>query len=152
MTGPSPFSWVDDESGGVPSMAVQGGAESDSKPLFIGRGEYKGGMHVGKVSPYWKGLLIAFGDKEVKVKKYQVLVGDAQRLRWVPCHGTALPEDWTPVEGGYEADGTPLFIAKAKIEGGQHIGKAGTHLIGGMAVAYGGKSIVMEDYSILAYL
>lgn len=35
-----------------------------SLPFYTsGRGEYKGGMHVGKVSPYWKGLLIAYGGK-----------------------------------------------------------------------------------------
>lgn len=43
--------------------------------------------------------------KEIKIKQYEVLTGDATHFRWVACHGPAIPEDWIPVEGGWEADG-----------------------------------------------
>jgi hypothetical protein len=42
---------------------VQGGYEADGTPLYIGRGEYKGGIHVGKVGAHLGGLLIAYGGK-----------------------------------------------------------------------------------------
>jgi hypothetical protein len=42
---------------------VQGGYEANGTPLYIGRGEYSGGVHIGKVAPHLGGLLIAYGGK-----------------------------------------------------------------------------------------
>lgn len=130
---------------------VQGGAEADGKPLYVGRGEHKKGIHIGKVSPQYGGLLIGYGGKEIKLKKYQVLCGDASQLRWVECEGNNFPQGWTLVEGGKEADNTPLYIAKAHYRGGQHVGKSGPHLKMGASFSCDGKEINTPNYSVLSY-
>ncbi|RKP09335.1 hypothetical protein THASP1DRAFT_28859 [Thamnocephalis sphaerospora] len=146
------FEWVPCENGAVPHRAVQGGAEADGVPLYVGRGEHKGGMHVGKVSPQHGGLLISYGTKEIKLKRYEVLTGDASQLRWVVCHGQAMPDGWVPVEGGWEEDGQKLFVAKVQHAGGLHVGKAGPHLYNGVSFAYDSKELTAESYWVLVHL
>ncbi|KAI9599331.1 hypothetical protein BDF19DRAFT_428369 [Syncephalis fuscata] len=138
------FAWVPCENGAIPHQAVQGGMESDGSPLYVGRGEYKGSTQVGKVSPNFGGLLIGYGSKEIKIKQYeQVPLGG--------CRGAALPEDWIPVEAGWEADGQKLFIAKAEHVGGLQVGKAGPHLSNGMTFCYGSKELTAEAYWVLVH-
>lgn len=143
--------WVDAEYGEIPSQAVQGGVEADGSPLYIGRGEYKRGVQVGKVSREHGGLLIGYGGREIKLKHYQVLCGDAQQLRWVECEGKEQPMGWTLVQGGREADGSPLYIARIHHNGGRHVGKAGQHLKYGASCSFGSEEIDTANYSILAY-
>jgi len=56
-----------------------------------------------------------------------------------------------PVDGGREADGTPLYIALGVVNGGRVPGKAGHHL-GGASVAFGGSEIGSENAEILCVL
>ncbi|KAK9760576.1 hypothetical protein K7432_015265 [Basidiobolus ranarum] len=145
--------WVYASGGSIPPNAVQGGVETDGKPLFIARQFYQGGLHIGKAAPHLKGIAIGFGGKEISLKDYYVLCGDARQLRWVECHGTCNPDNWKPIEAGHENDGKPLFVAKTRYDGGEHIGKVGTHLKGGMCFGYGGKEKTTKDaYYVLAYL
>ena len=52
------------------------------------------------------------------MNEFEFLVGQKSGIRWVDAPGKldlgAL--NATPVEGGHEADGTPLFVAKAEVE------------------------------------
>ncbi|ORX93510.1 hypothetical protein K493DRAFT_338247 [Basidiobolus meristosporus CBS 931.73] len=147
------FDWIYASGGSIPPNAVQGGVEADGKPLFIARQFYQGGLHIGKAAPHLKGIAIGYGGKEISLKDYYVLCGDARQLRWVECHGTCNPDNWRPIEAGHENDGKPLFIAKTRYDGGEHIGKVGTHLKGGMCFGYGGKEKTTKDaYYVLAYL
>ena len=56
---------------------------------------------------------------------YEVLVGDRRAVHWVEVNGrldlNALGA--RPVEGGHEADGTPLYIAQGHVNNGVHPGK-----------------------------
>ena len=68
----------------------------------------------------------------VQLETYEVLVGDARAVHWVDAHGrldlSALGA--RPVEGGHEADGTPLFVAKAHLHNSVHPGKISERLDG----------------------
>ena len=61
-------------------------------------------------------------------------------LRWNECHGrlnvAALPG--RPVEGGREADSTPLFVAKAPYHGAEVPGKCSERHSGAL-IPYGGE-------------
>ncbi|KAJ2816538.1 hypothetical protein FBU31_006538, partial [Coemansia sp. 'formosensis'] len=77
--------WVSASDGFIPDRAVQGGVEKDGAPLFVARAIYKGGLHPGKAGRHIEngGCAIGFGHKEVNVREYQVLCGDASQLYWV---------------------------------------------------------------------
>lgn len=56
---------------------------------------------------------------------YEILLGNPNSVRWVDGHGRLNLQSLgaRPVEGGYEANGTPLFIAQASIKGSIQPGK-----------------------------
>jgi len=65
---------------------------------------------------------------------------------WANTNGGNIPEN--AVRAGYEADGRPLYIARARIDGIMTPGKAGSHL-SGACIPYGGQERVVEHYEIL---
>ena len=68
----------------------------------------------------------------MQLDTYEVLVGDRNAVHWVDASGrldlNALGA--RPVEGGWESDGTPLYIAQAHINNGVHCGKISEKLKG----------------------
>ena len=68
----------------------------------------------------------------VQVEEYEILLGNMHGLRWVSSSGTFHPERLrvTPVEGGRENDGTPLYIARAYYKEAVHPGKTSPNLNG----------------------
>jgi Protein of unknown function (DUF3421) len=68
----------------------------------------------------------------MKLDTFEVLVGDMDGLRWVPFSGRLNVQalGYTPVEGGMENDGTPLYIVKAPFNGFTHPGKTSEKLDG----------------------
>ncbi|KAJ2343955.1 hypothetical protein GGH91_003031 [Coemansia sp. RSA 2671] len=145
--------WVSASDGFIPDKAVQGGVEKDGAPLFVARAMYKGGLHPGKAGRHIEngGCAIGFGHKEVNVKEYQVLCGDASQLRWVKQDGQLSIKGFKPVEGGHEDSGEPLYIAKTMTEGSQQLGKCAPHIKKGMSYPYGHKELTTENYMVLAY-
>ena len=68
----------------------------------------------------------------MKVNEYEVLVGDMNRLRWVPAYGNlnVASLGYYAVEGGQENNGSRLYIAEATYNNAVHPGKASEHLEG----------------------
>lgn len=66
--------WQKAEGGKVPSSAIVAGKESNGEKLYICRGNYKGGVHSGKVRSAFKACNLSWGGQEVKVNSYEVLV------------------------------------------------------------------------------
>jgi len=67
--------WVTPEvEGPIPDHAVRGGNEADGRPLYLCRGEYKGGVHPGKLGPSARGCAISYGGKELTLPTYEVLI------------------------------------------------------------------------------
>ncbi|XP_061190103.1 natterin-3-like [Saccostrea echinata] len=65
---------------------------------------------------------------------------------WVSTMGSNIPEG--AIRAGYEGDGKPLFIAKARIEGTMTPGKCGFHL-NGAHIPYGTKEQIINQYEVL---
>ncbi|KIJ61245.1 hypothetical protein HYDPIDRAFT_31547 [Hydnomerulius pinastri MD-312] len=73
-------------------------------------------------------------------------------------HGSPLPLVWVLVEDnnippnavpfGEDRNGTPLYIARALLEGGLHLGKAGQQFSGAV-IGYAGKERIMTKYEVL---
>lgn len=67
---------------------------------------------------------------------------------WVTTAGCHIPEG--AIRAGYEADGRPLFIARANIHGILTPGKCGFHLSGAY-IPYGCVEKVMKQYEVLVH-
>jgi len=80
------------------------------------------------------------------------LLGNMHGLRWVSSSGTFHPERLrvTPVEGGRENDGTPLYIARAYYKEAVHPGKTSPNLNGAF-IPHSGKEVEVKEYEVLCY-
>ena len=67
---------------------------------------------------------------------------------WESTSGGKIPDNAT--RAGYEKDGKPLFIARAKMRGLWTAGKCGSHLPGAH-IPYDGKEVIVKDYDVLVY-
>ncbi|XP_061177366.1 uncharacterized protein LOC133186107 [Saccostrea echinata] len=67
---------------------------------------------------------------------------------WVTTTGSHIPEG--AVRGGFEADGRPLFIARAQIEGIMTPGKCGFHLPGAQ-IPFGMIEQIIYLYDVLVH-
>lgn len=65
---------------------------------------------------------------------------------WVKAKKGAIPPN--AVQGGFEKDGKPLFVARGLHKGSLIPGKAAPH-IGGMYVPYDGKEKLVTEYEVL---
>lgn len=135
--------WVSDFEGGIPDGAVVCGQEADGTPLYLARAYYSGGLHPGKVRPEFESANIPYGGDEVKVNSYEVYCGGGT---WIEASGGIIPEG--AVACGYEANGEPLYAARAWYEGGLQIGKVRPGF-DGANIPYGGDEITVNSYEVL---
>ncbi|KAJ7251788.1 carbohydrate-binding module family 12 protein [Mycena haematopus] len=147
-----PATWILNHGKDIPQEAIVVGKEH-SWTLYICRAFYDGGIQVGKASEaFQKGAVIGYKHEEIHLGTYEILVGDMNGLRWVDAHGHLNVESlgYTPVEGGKEADGTPLYIAEAPHKGAVHPGKASAKLDGAY-IPYDGGEKCVKSYRVLCY-
>ncbi|KAJ2830518.1 hypothetical protein FBU31_001860 [Coemansia sp. 'formosensis'] len=149
------FEWVKASNGAIPSNAIAQGVERDGRPLYIARAFFKGGLHPGKAAPHLAngGFATGYGGQTQELNEYFVLCGDINCAQWISQNGPVHKQDHGPalVEGGHEADGQPLYIAKANFNNSQQLGKAGYHLGNGMNFVYGDNERSQKNYMVLAY-
>lgn len=71
----------------------------------------------------------------MQLDTYEILIGDMRGLKWVDASGKLNLQalNARPVEGGREANGTPLYIAQAPYKGAVHPGKCSEKLDGNLA-------------------
>lgn len=67
---------------------------------------------------------------------------------WVSTSGCNIPEN--AIRSGYEKDGRPLYIARAKMECTETAGKCGPHLQGAH-IPYDGEEKIVHNYEVLVY-
>jgi len=79
---------------------------------------------------------------------YEVLLGDASAVRW--ASNASPPPGAKTVEGGFEANGTPLLIAQTRFGGAILPAKAWGWKEGALVATNGGEREVRE-YNILIY-
>ncbi len=138
-----PGSWVAASGGNAPPGSVPAGKEADGKPLFVARAKCHGGLHPGKVRQEFGAANIPYGGNEIKVNDYEVFVPEG---RWVAASGGNIPQG--AQVAGYEADGTALYVCRAKVAGGVHPGKVRPQF-GAANIPYGHKEIKVTDYEVL---
>jgi hypothetical protein len=138
-----PYTWKAATGGKIPDGAQSNGFEADGTPLWTARANYQGGVHPGKVRPAFGGANIPYGGNEVKVPDYEVLM---ERGNWVPAAGGQVPTGAVPA--GKEADGTVLYVARARYAGGLHQGKV-RPAFKAANIPYGGHEIKVHDYEVL---
>ena len=135
--------WVKACDGNIPKGAVISGKEANGENLYIARARYRGGLHPGKVRPEFGAANIPWGGKEEKVKCYEVFVGNG---KWVQASGGNIPVG--AIKAGKEADGKPLYIARAYYEGGLHPGKVRPEF-GAANIPWGHKEVKVYNYEVL---
>ena len=137
------YTWKKASGGRVPDGAAVAGFEANGEPLFVARAAYQGGIHPGKVRLAFGAANIPYGGAEVKVADYEVLLGE---VRWVKASGGRVPDG--AVVAGFEANGEPLFVARATYQGGIHPGKVRL-AFGAANIPYGGKEVKVAEYEVL---
>ncbi|KAF8800973.1 carbohydrate-binding module family 12 protein [Phlegmacium glaucopus] len=147
-----PATWVLTQGQTIPRGAILVGREH-SWNLYICRAFHDNSLQVGKASEaFQNGGVLGYKNKEVFVNDYEVLVGDMDRLIWVPTGGrlNLASLGYRAVEGGRENDGTRLYIAEAPHKDAVHPGKASENLDGAY-IAYDGKEKNVKEYRVLCY-
>lgn len=67
---------------------------------------------------------------------------------WESTSGCKIPDN--AIRAGYDVNGMPLFIARAKMGGSWTSGKCGTHFEGAY-IPYDCKEMLVNDYDVLVY-
>jgi len=116
-----------------------------TSPLFIIRAKYNDGIHPGK----WvlgDTASIAWGGGEHKCSEFEVYTGP---VKWVDVSGKRFPPNM--IEAGREANGSVLYVARAKFEKGLFVGKAGRHLSKGCCIGFWGKEYELDTFQVLVW-
>lgn len=148
-----PYHFVFSSGGQIPAGAVPHGHEADGTPLWVARSPGRGespdvfaifnSIQPGKVRPGLGAALIPFNGAEVAASEYEVLM-DAGI--WIASSGGQVPD--AAIVCGREANGDPLFVARASIGGGVHPGKI-RFAFGAAFIGFGGSENAVQDYEIL---
>ena len=136
-------SWVQVSKGNLPNGCEFAGQEADGNPLFIARAWYENETHIGKTRKEFEGALIPWGGKEIKIESYEVYVGTQ---KWIDAQNGEIPMG--ALVAGQEADGNPLYVARAKFGGGMHIGKVSPRF-GAALIPYNGRENAVQKYQVL---
>jgi hypothetical protein len=153
-TGPEgPATWVLTHGKNIPQGAVEVSKER-SFGLYICRAFIDGGIQPGKACiDFPKGAVLGYEKQEHHIDTFEILVGNMQQLRWQRVHGRLNRSVGKLVEGGYENDGTKLYIVKAEYpenSGVFHPGKTSEKLDGAY-IPYGGSEKRVENFEVLCY-
>jgi hypothetical protein len=131
--------------GQMPANALRAGREADGTPIYIARAPHEGGVVVGKAWPGDPTAAFPYGGQEIRLGNYEVYVGTGTWSKRMA--GQSVPSNAIPA--GREADGTPLYVARAPVGGGTHVGKArGTAAF----ISYGGREEVVSPFWVMVPL
>ncbi|ORX86233.1 hypothetical protein BCR32DRAFT_58430 [Anaeromyces robustus] len=121
------------------------------KTFIIARGEYKNkGLHPGYADAKNGKLFTSYGGEEVILKEYEVLTCPQGRLQWQKCTNPQNIKEANTVVGGYEEDGTPLYVAKCRRDQTEYFGKTSKKAY---CAYYGldGKEFRINDFEVLVW-
>jgi hypothetical protein len=137
VAGPSSTLWMEAADGIIPADALAAGREG-ADTMYVCQADHQGGIHPGKIRKGFDGCNIGWGGKEVRVPSYSVLT-----MNWAPDAPNGVA-----VVGGNESDGQPLYLCRARHQGGVHPGKTRQEF-GGCNIGWGGAEVTVPDYTIL---
>ncbi|PPR05943.1 hypothetical protein CVT24_006668 [Panaeolus cyanescens] len=145
-----PYTWYLTQGKNIPQGALLVGTEH-SWNLYVCRALYDGALVLGKASDaFKKGGVLGTQNKEVHVDTYEILLGDSNRLRWVPYSGkfSLASLGAQPIEGGREANGTRIYVVQAFHKGAVHPGKVGDGWDSAY-IPYDGREKAVTEYKVL---
>nr|WP_245396408.1 DUF3421 domain-containing protein [Jiella sonneratiae] len=137
--------WIDQAGGRVDRRAVPAGNEANGEPLFVCNAVFNNGIHPGKLRPGFGGCVIGYGGREYTVGQYGTLLGRGDWLQGIPVDRL----DSIGVNAGREANGSLLYVCRARFNNGVHPGKIGAST-GGCNITYGGVEHTLYDYQVLS--
>ncbi|KAH9924314.1 carbohydrate-binding module family 12 protein [Epithele typhae] len=150
----APATWILIDGKDIPTNIAIAGGQEHGQPHYICRAFHEGSLQIGKASPIFeKGGVIGYAHKEFHMPKFEVLVGDPRAIRWIDMEGRFDPEKLggaRPVEGGREADGTPLYVAQGMYNNAIIPGKCSTHLSAAF-VPYAQGEKEVKHYRVLCW-
>jgi hypothetical protein len=127
------------------ALALRGGKDSDTVPLFPCVAPFNGGLHVGKTRAFWDACDVSWGGGEHYISSYDVLVPElspaplAGNLAWIAGHEARF----------LLQPGQPLGICAAPTATSDELGKY--RLSGACNYAEAGAEIAIGDsYQVLA--
>lgn len=139
--------WVPGSGSSVPSNAVPGGVDRGTR-LYVARASHAGSLVPGKLHPTYKNVYVSYGGNEhAKGSGYEILTGEG--FQWKAAENGRVPQG--AVQGGREANGTPLYVARAKVDGVDSIGKVNT-THNSCYLPYGGKEHSVKRYEVLVHV
>jgi Protein of unknown function (DUF3421). len=115
-----PYKWVK-WTGSAPVNTVSYRV-ANGKTFIIARGKVEDGVHCGYADPQKGKLYTSYGGKEVVCKEFEVLTCPMNRLTWIKCTNPANIGN-NAVVGGYENDGTVLYVVKCMRDQTAYFGK-----------------------------
>jgi len=140
--------FVEASGGSVPHNAFPGGQDRSGETLYIGRAMHEGSKIPGKLHPSHGVLYVAWGGREHKKTHYEVLVQKGDDLIWIIKTEASDMATMGAIPGGYEADGSPLYIGRAQIDGKWTVGKVSPKY-NVCYVPHGGKEHEEIQYQVL---
>ncbi|MFQ5526358.1 MAG: DUF3421 domain-containing protein [Thermoanaerobaculia bacterium] len=134
--------WAKGSSGLIPRGALVAGTEPGNPELYLCRADYRGGVHPGKVVA--SRCNIGWGDKEIVLSDFEVLLASASSVEWVPASLGEIPIYALPA--GSEPNRPVLYACRAEHSEGWHPGKVvGAHC----SIGYGGREYRIDEYEVL---
>ncbi|XP_055914857.1 uncharacterized protein LOC129948065 isoform X2 [Eupeodes corollae] len=137
------YSWASDTDGNVPPTAVKSGLTCDGETLYVGRGFHQGSLTVGKIHPSHGCLYIPYGESEVKLTSYEVLV---QPEQWIEATPDCIPRG--AIVAGNDSDGDTIYVGRLK-HGGDLLPAKVIPAKGGAYVCYGGEEVKSDNFQML---
>ncbi|KAH7101012.1 hypothetical protein BKA62DRAFT_639283 [Auriculariales sp. MPI-PUGE-AT-0066] len=140
---------------GHPVTIDYGGQE-----MFLGLVPIDGGLHPCKVVKQFQAAFTPHvqpparygyaGAENEWFEDYYLVPFDGSRMEWVSTSHGRPPPGKRPVEGGREADGSPLYHAIGEVDGVRTLGKVSVNL-GGALFPFGGCEVMNEYYEVLCW-
>jgi len=145
LVGQQRSNWVSTSAhASLPEGAILAGNDADGSPIYVGRAYHEADQIPAKVLPSKQVAYVPYGGQEIPKHQFEVLCNG--NVSWVPSgNGTVPPGD---VVGGRTANGEPLYIGRAHVQGSLTPGKVHpSH--GSLYVPFGGVEMTFKSYEVL---
>lgn len=139
--------WVVGRNGSVPPNALRAGNEANGTPLYICRGAFGGGIHMGKINTnFAEGCRAAFNDQPAVMATYEVLTNDVTPL-WQAGSNVVPPGAF---HTGFDGNAGLFYSCRGNYQGGVHLGKTGGANTGFCRVEFGNAGVALTVYEVLS--
>jgi hypothetical protein len=139
--------WANAKDAGITDRAFRAGVDGDKTPLAVLRFPQGGSLQPGKFRLSDRQGYISSGGKEVAVAAANVQLFTGTGI-WVAPTRASAPEGAIPA--GYDDDGSPLYIIRAKQNGTDVLGKYSEKRNEAL-IPFGGNELKVTSFEVLCY-